>query len=355
MQPNNPQVPQQNNQPQALPPQPQQPAPNQFQQQPVQGYNQAPPPSSKSKTGLIIGLIVGAVVLILGIIIVSYLLFFSDSAVSKRQSAAFMNAMTTGNIDEALKYSQDTSPKSKIFLTGMKNGMQGSYSLKETANDSSKRYFLYSLNGAKSQAARTELQKQDGKWVVSGLVTGGPNLAVKAQSGSTDAEDQPASSSSPSACLVQSDFDVWYKAAYGKTATESGFNFQKPDNMFTTNVKFKADSVEYDNPQVFNNMLSNVADLAKSVSGKEFTIRLEGSVATTSAADLDFATQRAEKIKAELVKLGVPASKISVEKPINIDAISEPARRDEVTKQAARGVNIKFDPTCSSSTNSDGR
>lgn len=347
-----------------MPPNNQQPnnvQPQQANNSPVQPNisGQAPPSNNlnqpiqptKSHIGLIIG-IIAAVIVVLLLAIGAYLLIFSDSAVSKRKSNSFMSAMTTGNVAKALEYT-DGSTETQNFLNSMKDGMQGQFDLKESTSENGTYYYLYSLTGATNQAARTELNKSSGEWQVNALYTGGANLAVKgSQSDTTEDQTQPTSSSS-SSCLVQSDFDAWYKARYGTTATEQGLNFHIPDNMYTTNVKFQPDSTEYTDTAFSSSSIESITELSKNVQGKTYTVRLEGSVATTSAADLEFATKRANKVKDQLIAGGVPESKIVIDEPNNVSDISDSSRVNEVTKEAARNVVIKFDPTCTGNSSSD--
>lgn len=356
MQPNN-------HQPQQ-PPQSQQPTTQSTQQNgpvmpnpPANQLNQPNQPlqSSKSHLGLIIGIVVSVIIMIAGML-GAYFFYFSDSAVSKRTSNSFMTAMTSGDVATALEYT-DGSTETQNFLNSMKEGMQGQFKLKESANKNDTYYYLYSLTNANNQAARTELSKSSGEWQVNALYTGGADLAVMgSQSSVAEQPSEPTSNTVNTSCLVQSDFDNWYKQRYNKTATEEGFNFQKPENMYTTNVKFQPDSIEYTDKAFSGSSIESIVDLAKSVSGKTYTVRLEGSVATTAPADLDFAKKRANKVKDQLVAGGVPASKIVIEEPNNITDISDPSRVDEVTKEAARNVVLKFDPTCSGgSSSSTGR
>lgn len=303
----------------------------------------------KSHKGLIIGIIVG----VFALFVLPFILLTIYLAVSRLQVAGisngFMKAMTQGNIDEALTYT-DGSAETKQFLNGMATGVKASsFTSKGSADSQGKKYFLYSLQGSTNNSARTALEKGDKGWKVVEFVAGN-NMSVipgTAQAENPSTAPTSTASSSNTQCLVQSDFDNWYKGMYGKTATEEGFNFHKTDNMFTTNVHFPPDSVEYSQ---FDNtgQVEVVAKLAKdpAVAGKQFTILLSGGVGT-SQADKDFAKKRAEKVKSDLVSLGVPANKIVIEETRSAsDYESNPG---EIDKRMSRVVVMGFDPTCTSS------
>ncbi|MCA9342746.1 hypothetical protein KC950_01885 [Candidatus Saccharibacteria bacterium] len=340
-------------------PQPQQPiqqspnlAPAPAPAPPTPGQNQVAPAPQKSKIGLIIGIIAG-VLLLLGVLFFAFIYFFynSDAAVSSRNSLAFMTSMTKGDINDALTYT-DGGDSNRSFLESMAPGMNAS-SLQQAdgANQNGTWYYLYDLTGAQNSMARTQLQKNNGEWQVSALVTG-DNLALIPGNGSESVAATTAQEPSGQ-CLVQSDFDEWYQQEYGTTATEQNFNFHDPNKPYTTNFKFQPDSLEYEDAAYNEENVDSITVLAKSVEGKQYTIRLQGSVATTAAADLEFSNQRADKIKAALVAKGVPESKIVVEEPSNVSDISDPSRVDETTKAMARNVVLKFDPTCTSGAPSD--
>lgn len=260
-----------------------------------------------------------------------------------------MSAISTGDITTALTYT-DGGAESRQFLEGMAPGVKAtSFTEKGSAEASGKWNFLYTLEGAPNNTARTEVEKDsdDGKWYISGFYAG-DNLALTAAAISSEPAD---TTQNTSQCLAQSDFDNWYKSngGLGKTATENGFKFQDPTYMFTTNVHFPADSLDYAS---FDNTgaVETIANLANdpAVKGKQFTIRLYGGVGT-SQADKDFANQRAEKVKADLVAAGVPADQIAIDPAQSAtDYNSNP---NAVEKGMTRVVVIKFDPTCSSAAN----
>ena len=114
---------------------------------------------------------------------------------------------------------------------------------------------------------------------------------------------------------------------------------------FTTNVHFEPDSLEYTNP-VGNQTIRTVARIVKNNPGKDYTIALSGSVATTNAGDKEFALQRANKVRDELVSLGVLVDNIRVDDPKDISAMGDDSN-NETVKQSSRSVVLNFYPACS--------
>jgi outer membrane protein OmpA-like peptidoglycan-associated protein len=305
-------------------------------------------PQKKSKAGLVIGIVLGVLLLLGALIAVGvYLVWSSDVFQSKTRSMAFMQEITVGNIDSALAYT-DGSQESRQVIESLAPSVRATgFSEENNSERDNSWYYLYRLNGGTNAMARTTLKKENGKWIVVSLVAGGDNLAVVPASSPDDSV--PTSATAPSGlCLVSTDFDEWYKngTGLGKTATSYGFDFSKAETSYSTNVKFEPDSLEYTQANITKTFVEDIAELAKAVEGKQYTVRLYGSVATTAPADISFADQRSNKVKSELIALGVPADKISVEKSQNIEAISDPELRNEITKAGARGVHIDFDPTC---------
>jgi hypothetical protein len=84
-----------------------------------------------------------------------------------------------------------------------------------------------------------------------------------------------------------------------------------------------------------------MAELANSLSGKSYTIRLYGSIGVSGSDSLS--TTRAEKVKAELIAQGVPASNITIDPSKSLDDM---AGTDTVSQQTARVVVMRLDPTC---------
>lgn len=366
MPPNNNQQPQQESPQQsfsALPQDLQTPNPTMPQQPIIQsGASGSAPKKSSNKK--IIGIIIG-VLLIIVIPIILLLIFMvfgvlnSGRMKSGQASNGFMGAITAGDTATALTYTDGSDEAKKLIERIAPSVKATTLSQKESAEQSGKWYYLYSLQGATSNTARTELEKSKdtGRWLVTGFYAGDNLALIPTASNNTDTKSTTELSNSGQ-CLVQSDFDNWYKEEYGVTATEKGLNFHKTENMYTTNLKFNADSLDYTDTAYNASIIKSLANLAGEVSGKTYVIRLQGSVATTSQTDLDFANKRAEKVKSDLITKGVPVSNIQIGQPSNVSDISgDPSQANDVTKSQSRNVIVKFDPTCSgsSSSSSDGR
>lgn len=318
---------------------------------------------SQKKSGKkwIIALVIGLVLLpIIGLAALVFMLVLPKLQ-ARSVSTSFMSAMSQGNTAQALSYT-DGSEDTKHFLEGMVASVKGAnYVEKDTTDKNGTWYFLYDLSGSTgdSNSARTELKKENGKLQITGFYAGN-NLALIAKESSNDGPSTDSSSAgsagAASQCLVQSDFDNWYKNMYGgQTATEAGFKFHDPTYMYTTNVHFPADSLDYSSDMT--GAVENIANLANdpAVKGKKFMVMLYGSVGT-SQADADFGQKRAEVIKKDLVAAGVPADKIAYESAGSVDdMMSSDQTPDRVDKSMARVVVLKFDPTCSGGSNNNGR
>lgn len=309
-------------------------------------------PSSSSSTGLIIAIIGIVLALVVGLVL-AWFMFLSPAAKAGKASKAFMSAATTGDTQKMLKFADAGDESSKKFLEASVKSVQGSFTLKDKTMKSSKGYFLYDLSNDAGKKARTIVEKKDGKWVVSDFVFGSDSITLVPGS---IKEDTPAKNevATSDACLVQSDFDEWYKGYGGKTATEQGFYFNDPNKAYTTNLHFPPDSLEYID-KVQTVLLGDFVELPKDpkVVNKQFMIRLKGSVGT-SQADADFANKRAEKVKSDLIALGVQADKIVIDAPGAATDYGN-SNPSTIDKEVFRTVVIKFDPTCDTASTGAGR
>ena len=343
--------------PQAPPPNPA-PTPTPAPQSTFSTMNPVPPNyvpgsnGSSSNTGLIIAIIGIVLALVIGLVI-AWFMFLRPVVKAEKASKAFMSAVTTGDTQKMLEFADAGDESSKKFLEASVKSVQGSFTLKDKTMKSSKGYFLYDLSNDAGKKARTIVEKKNGKWVVNNFVFGNDGLALipgTAKEEST-AKNEVATSG---VCLVQSDFDEWYKGYGGKTATEQGFYFNDPSKAYTTNVHFPPDSLEYID-QVQTVLLGDFVKLPKDskVANKQFMVRLKGSVGT-SQADADFANKRSEKVKSDLIALGVPADKIVIDAPGSVTDGGN-TNPSTIDKEVFRAVVIKFDPTCDTSSTGAGR
>lgn len=342
--------------------QPQQPYPPASNQpaNPTPTYNPQPTPATpyapypkKSNTKLIIGIILGVILLLAIPIILWFVLLFQKNAKITKVSASFMGAMAQGDVATAITYT-DGSEETRQFLNGMSPGVKASsYKLKQVLGKNNKWYFLYDLEGAKNNTARTELQEDSSshKWQVVGFFAGNNLAIIGADSNNEVAQTNPTPPpTSSTLCLVQSDFDNWYKnnIGLGKTATETGLHYENSVTPYTTNIHFPADSLEYkgfDSTDTLDTIVSLATDPV--VKDKTYIVRLYGSVGT-DASDSDFANKRAEKIKTDLIAKGVPGDKIIVDPP---KSVQDTGDTSSISQRSARTVVMKLDPTCAGSTN----
>lgn len=286
-------------------------------------YNYAQPHNLTTKSsskGIIIG-VIAAIVSVLALIIGAYFVIVQNGpgAKSKKASNEFMTAMLKGDTSTALAYT-DGSDDSKKFLDSMSKGVKGnSYKLIEHTNQASKWYYLYNLEGSNNKMARTELEQDNGKWLISGFYSGS-NLALvatKSAEGDKPEPNQPVETpevakTTSGVCLTDSDVaPLTGGEAFGTDLFEGGRKYVG-DTFF-----FNPDSTEYDFGDVTNDRIQKVADWYKNNSTKKFTINLKGKVyeSSTTQQGLKLSNQRAEKIKSDLVSRGVSADVIVIDEP----------------------------------------
>jgi hypothetical protein len=328
----------------------------QVSQQSLQGQSQVQgqPSPKKSKRNLIIAIAsvigVSIVVLITILMLVVYPPFQSRTL-----AKSFMKNITSDKIDKAAALTDEPSENTD-FLTAIAKYINGdSYALKEEEyNGNGESYYLFSLSGGDKKAARVTIEKSSSKQYVKTFVTS-TNSSLSLKPGSkaddtssdktdtTDATDTTSGSSETpsSTCFAPSD----YKAAIGYETS-----LVSPTSPYTTNVHFAADSLSYVD-STGDSTIESFADIAVNNPGKDYSVTLQGSVATTSQADLTFANQRADKIKSDLVAHGMNANKIKIEAPSNVSDMGE-STDNATAKETARVVVMEFYPACSTSTSS---
>lgn len=180
-------------------------------------------------------------------------------------------------------------------------------------------------------------------FVVFGLI---PQLAKnqEATEQSVDATDTPSKTANGTAtddsdkCFAAED----YSNAFG---WKNNITFTK-NTPFTANVHFQPDSLEYTQP-VYDQGVRTIAQLVQDNPGKKYRIVVYGFVATANEDDKAFALQRANKVKDQLVSLGVSVDSIQINEPDNITAIGGDGNDDESLKSTARAVTMNFYPDCS--------
>ena len=286
-----------------------------------------------------------AILILIAFLFMAYLVVVKNRA--EAASSTFMEYMIEGNVEQAMKLTNAAANDKSFFDSAAVALKGGSSKLIESDERDKKQYFLYELYGSSSKYARTTLEEQDSKWVVTVFVHNKEKLKLI-----PDASTQPSSKEATpapvkTAGLMPGDFDTIFKRINGNTATLGALDYSKPANPYTNNVHFNPDTLDFSTPAALNQGIVNAfAAFGKQYSDKTFTISLRGSVGTTKQSDLDFARQRSEKIKNLLIAGGTPASKIAIENP---GSVGDYGVDDSVSKQTARNVVIKIVPTCDQS------
>lgn len=217
-----------------------------------------------------------------------------------------------------------------------------SYTLKDSeynANDTS--YYLYRLDGGNKKSARVSLKKVSGAQRVVGLVVSeNADMSLKPgsseETSSNDSTDTSNVDSDGASCFAPSDYTsaLGYSNPYASTTSP-----------YLTNIHFLADSLEYSD-SVQTSQLDSFAKIATTNPGKDYSVKLSGSVATESSADLSFADKRANKIKQELVTRGMATDKITIDPPKTIASAGGNSSSNETAKTTARVVVMEFYPAC---------
>jgi hypothetical protein len=325
-------------------------------------------PAGKSKTGLIIGVIAGVIVML--ILAVLFFVVLSPKTQSLALAQSFMTNMTKGNVDKAVELTGDTSTKAFLTTAAAKLKGQKTSIAEKQYNATGESYYLFDLTGGSLKYARVSTEKENGKRVVMSLVYSADTLTLVPGSSSTKtaASDTEEDTTSTTACLVKSDFDTIVNANNGGNGPESIDYSGQQDMMssyYNKPAYFLSDSLSFDTQSDYAGynadvMVKSFATFYKTHSDKKFTIKLQGVVATTAAADLAFGTQRADKIKSMLVSEGVPSESIEVLKSENISTYAAGAwagsESDPLAKRLARSVSLYIVPeaNCSSTTTSSG-
>lgn len=240
-----------------------------------------------------------------------YYFMFSPAVKAKQVSTSFMKAITTGDISKAAKY---TDGSDTTFLEQSAGQVKGGFRLTNSTGKSGKFYYLYDLTGATAKYVRTVVEKSNGKWQIGSFVYSNNKLSLIP--GTATAEPSPVATpatptTSASKCLVPADFATLWQKTVGTPFTPSEYANVKYG--LSNGVFFKADSLEYSvSSSLSEGVIKAYAEFVKQYQDKDFTFEMYGSVATDSQADLNFADQRADKVKQVYLASGGPASKLTL-------------------------------------------
>ena len=316
-------------------------------QQPLAPISATTPiPSSNKKPGIIIGI---AIVAVLALLLGSYFLFFTDAAKSARTANSFQQAIANDDVSKAASLAVDGSSsdtQSSLQMAAM--AVKGGYKLSQTTFQNKERYSLYSLNNSVNKYARVIVKKSNGKWLVSSYVYDKQPLALipSTSTTTTPSVSSTSGSSDTTACLATSDYNVLAQDIDGSTTNSIAWTASNP---YTQNVHFNPDSLDYDNTDQAGGIISAFIAFYKANTAKDYKIHLQGSVATTAQADLNFANQRSQKVQTQLEAGGVPASYIVIDTPQNVSSFS--STNSSTDQQAARDVVITVVPGCTNTSN----
>ncbi len=302
-------------------------------------------PPAKSHKGLLFGIIGGAIGLLLIAFSALFFIVIFPSLQRTQQSLAaadsFVKAITTNDTKTAIELADDASANDYIASSATK--LHG-YSYTKTESDfgSPKSYYLFKLTKAETtKYARvvTVRNEDNSKYIIGEFTFSDNQLKLKGSQVATDTTTptKTAPSTTTSKCFAASD----YSNALGWNNTIT-FTSSSP---YITNVHFQADSLEYDGSHN-NGYVETIAKIATDNPGKDYTISLKGSVATTSQSDKDFSNKRAQKVKDQLVANGISANKITIVAPGNVNDLGMDPN-DPVAQRTARAVVISFAPACS--------
>lgn len=320
-------------QPQAPPPTPVDP--------PQSPYSLQSTTPSKSPMPLIIGLIIGVLALIGGAIW-AYMAFFSDNAQAQSTSNTFMTHITKNEVDKAVKLASSQDQNTKTFLTAASEDASGNYTLKEKQVKDGKGYFLYTLPDAKSTHARVTLGKKDGKWVVAGYVYSKNELKLVPDSSTTS--ETPSTTTPTTACLASSDL-----APLSGGVTPAGVEMGDEHVYWLSAIFFQPDSTAYNFSNQMTEQLAKIGTFYENNKNKAFTIHLVGKVkeSAASAVGEKLAHDRVEKVKADLVALGIPADRFVEDTPT----------RSAASDSSERNVNMSIHKklNCTENTSNSGR
>lgn len=291
--------------------------------QPVAPVYTAPAAGAKSGSslGLILGLIGGAAVVLLIVLIAGWLLFWSPQARSKHVSSAFMNAMMTGDIAKAAQLSSDgNSSDTKAFLQTASDKTKGTATAQQSVFQSNTRYTLYGLSNSDKKYARVTVDKENGKWLVNSYVYSASALAlVPSTSKVTASNDQstntPTSTPADTAgCLTASDFSFFSNLNQGTPDPNANGTYSDfYQLLFNPDAATYAADAIPDPTTVFNDFKNFYAQDAN----KKYIIELEASVNSASSDD-QLANARNNKVLSDLENIsGIPASKISIQPNTN--------------------------------------
>jgi outer membrane protein OmpA-like peptidoglycan-associated protein len=265
----------------------------------------AVPPPQKSKTWLWVTLgIVGGLLLLLGaLFVIAY-----PSLQARAVATAYMDAVKTNDETELKRLSGDGA---SAFTTSVSEKLKDATYDISTAKPNDKGYVVnFDVKGSSSIRTTTVV-------ILKGKVD---TFLVNAQ-GASKTENTELSTPAPtSSCLTASDLK-----SNGITYIEDESLGEK---TFFGDLFFNADSTNYRSDSIAAQELGKAANLYKNTSDKDYGFSVQGSVyqAASTSGGVQLAKERSQKVKDQLVSLGVSADKVTVLEPTNGAYDAEAAR-----------------------------
>ena len=276
------------------------------------------PTPSGSKMPLIIASIVGGLLVVGGII---FALLFYPQIQAQNIATSFMSAVRDNNEQQMKDLSGDgrdgVTDRAHVGLSG------ATYSLKNTDKKESDFNVHFDIKDSKTLTGATVV-------VSAGKVT---NFVLTSKSSDLTTTTQDSVTQTPTTgCLTTSDLQTEGFTGIDSLAT----------NQTIKSFYFKADSSAYDDDGLASFAIKDIASLSSKFSSKQFTLTLRGSVnQDNQSADGDkLSSDRANKVKNDLIAKGVAASRI---------VIDQPTYGTMSNQEAYRTVTLFISAACSSS------
>lgn len=250
----------------------------------------------------------------------------------------FTNAVRAGDCKTAISLTNTSTDQMDVaykYCDSLKKSIGSSQSDVIYEQKDNKFGFVYEIKGGTSKYLRIVVSDGliDDVTVTNsmpGIFSSSENVKENTEKPAEVTQTQNSSVCEP---LVNTDFTPLLASA----GSISGMKF------YTDTIFFKADSLDYQYPDVIKPHYTKVADFVK-VTKKPFSITLSGSVYKdyNTQAGRDFAQKRSEKVKNELISAGVPASLIIVGSPKEYPY----GQKNSIDQNIFRNVDIKISSTC---------
>ena len=308
---------------------------------------QAVPPK-KSKTGLIIGLIAGAVGLFVITVLAAALFILPALQLAEAQGVATNFFAAAEKKDskqlELLSAPAERTPEDLKFMESMASKVGKGCKVDGNPSFSSKGdQQLAAIKAACNDGKQTwdfGLKKIDGKWYIDKLVVIGGDAAKTDEpaKNSNDAAPSTPQSTVAASCVQKSEAEEIKKF--------SSNNYRASGYIYSKLFIFEPDSAVFlaDYASMQQADLDEYATWIKKYTAKKFTVSVvpkvqEGSLSNGGST---IASQRADYIKSQLVSRGVAASKIVIAPPLAESGDSE------LAQTAYRNVNVEIigDESC---------